>query len=846
MKSQPLRISWLLQMAWRDSRRNRSRLFLFMSSIVLGVAALVAIQSFGDNLTKDINDQSKELLGADLEMSSRRAFSEDALAYLDSLGGESAEERSFASMVYFPKTEDSRLVQVRALGGEYPFYGEMKTTPPTAGRDFRSGRRALVANSLLLQFDANIGDSIRVGKLTFEIAGSIAQVPGENGMQAMVSTPVYIPLADLEETKLIRRGSRVNYRKYFRFTDRPDLEEELAEQDSLLDQLALRYDTAMERQEELGAAFQNMTNFLNLVAFIALLLGCVGVASSVSVYVREKISSVAILRCLGASGRDAFLIYLIQIMVMGLIGAILGAFLGSQIQLFLPTVLGAFLPFEATVALSWPALGKGILVGMAIAVLFALLPLISVRNVSPLMALRAAFEKKQGRDTAQWIVIGAIGLFVFAFSWWQVKELEAAIYFSLFIGFAFLALVGMGKLVMWLAKRFFPTGWSYLWRQALSNLFRPQNQTLILMVSIGLGTGMIATLFFVQDMLLSRVEFTVEGEKPNMVLFDIQSPQKDSIYQLATDFNLEVQQRVPIVTMRLDSLHGMSREELIADTVMDISDGTANREFRTTFRDSLIESETLIAGKWMSHWQPGDSVLISVDEDYANNRLKVGLGDEIVFNVQGKTIKAYVGSFREIDWERVQTNFLVVFPEGVLEDYPQFHVLVGRTQNTQQAADFQRAVMKNYPNVSIMDLELIINTIQQILDKISFVVRFMAFFSITTGFLVLIGSVIVSKYQRMQESVLLRTLGASRKQILTLNALEYTFLGSLAAGTGIILALIATWALGYFAFDLTFVPRFWPIVQVFSGITILTVIIGLLNSREVISKPPLEVLRKEV
>ncbi|MEL6649701.1 MAG: FtsX-like permease family protein [Bacteroidota bacterium] len=846
MNSPSQRISWLLQMAWRDSRRSRSRLFLFMSSIILGVAALVAIQSFGDNLTQDINNQSKELLGADLVMSSRRAFGEEAEAFLDSLGGEIADERSFASMVFFPKTEDSRLVQVRALGGEYPFYGDMKTRPISAGVEFRKGRQALVANSLLLQFDANVGDSIRVGKLMFEIAGSILQVPGESGMQAMVSTPVYIPLADLEATELIRKGSRVNYRRYFRFDNRLDLDESLAEQDSLIDQLALRYDTSEERKEELGAAFQNMVSFLNLVAFIALLLGCVGVASSVSVYVREKIRSVAILRCLGVSGRDAFLIYLIQIAVMGLLGAIIGALLGSQIQLLLPKVLESFLPFQATIALSPAALGKGVLVGLAIAILFALLPLLSIRRVSPLMALRSAFEKTRERDSAQWLVIAGIAIFVFAFSWWQVGNWEDALYFGLFICGAFLLLLGTGRLIMWLARRYFPANWSYLWRQALSNLFRPQNQTLILMVSIGLGTGMIATLFFVQDMLLSRVEFTAKGDQPNMVLFDIQTPQKDELYQLAIDYKMNVQQRVPIVTMRLDSLHGKSRQELIADSVLNISDGTLNREFRATFRDSLIESEKLVEGFWMGSYAPGDSLFISVEKDYARNRLKVELGDPITFNVQGKSIRAYVGSLREVDWERVQTNFLVVFPEGVLETYPQFHVLVGRTPNTQQAADFQRAVMRDYPNVSIMDLELIINTLQQILDKISFVVRFMAFFSISTGFLVLIGSVIVSKYQRMQESVLLRTIGASRRQILSINALEYTFLGGLASGTGILLALLATWALGYFNFDIVFQPSLGPIAQVFFGITALTVLIGLFNSREVINQPPLEVLRKEI
>jgi putative ABC transport system permease protein len=846
MKKSPLRLNWLLLMAWRDSRRSRSRLFLFMSSIVLGVAALVAIQSFGDNLAQDIEDQAKALLGADLQVRANRAFSEEAEAFLDSLGGTTAEERTFASMVYFPKSEDSRLVQVRALEEGYPFYGELQTMPVEAADIFRQGSQALVANNLLLQFDAEVGDSIRVGKRMFEIAGSIQQVPGENGMAAMVATPVYIPYQDLESTGLVRRGSRITYLRYFKFAPDEMPDESIEEMNKRFSQLSLRYDTSTERKQEVGDAFSDMTRFLNLVAFIALLLGCVGVASSVSVYVREKINSVAVLRCLGASGRDAFLIFLIQILVMGVIGALLGALIGSQIQLFLPKVMEVFLPFDASTGLSLSALGKGLLVGVAIAVLFAMLPLMAVRDVSPLMALRAAYEKDKKVDKWRIFVIACIVLFVFGFTFWQIREPAESFYFSLFIGFAFLLLVGAGRLIMWLTRKYFPSRWNYLWRQALSNLYRPQNQTLILMVSIGLGTGMIATLFLVQDLLLSQVEFTTRGDRPNMVLYDIQPEQKEELYQLALDKNLQVMQQVPIVTMRLDSIQGKSRAQLLADSNRNISSGTLNREFRMTFRDHLIDSEKLVAGEWVGTWQEGEPLYISVEEEYAKWDLKAEIGDTIVFNIQGKSISTIVGSWREVDWERVQTNFRIVFPAGVLEDFPQFHVLMTKTSSTQQAADFQRVVIQNYPNVSLVDLELVLTTLQQVLDKISFVVRFMAFFSIVTGFLVLVGSVIVSKYQRMQESVLLRTLGGSRRQILAINALEYSFLGLLASGTGIVISLLATWALSYFSFELVFRPSILPLLVLILAITALTVIIGLFNSREVISQPPLEVLRKEI
>jgi putative ABC transport system permease protein len=233
-------------------------------------------------------------------------------------------------------------------------------------------------------------------------------------------------------------------------------------------------------------------------------------------------------------------------------------------------------------------------------------------------------------------------------------------------------------------------------------------------------------------------------------------------------------------------------------------------------------------------------------EDRYAKRIHVSLGDHIIFNVQGTLIPTVVGSFRQVDWQRVQTNFRVVFPTGVLEEAPQFHVLVTRVPSPEVSARFQQAVVKKYPNVSIIDLNLILTVLDEVLDKISFVIRFMAGFSIITGLIVLIASVLISKFQRIQESILLRTLGASRKQILFITALEYFFLGALAAATGILLSMAASWALAKYSFKAAFTPHLLPVVVLFAAISLLTVIIGLLNSRSILNKPPLEVLRKEV
>ena len=238
-------------------------------------------------------------------------------------------------------------------------------------------------------------------------------------------------------------------------------------------------------------------------------------------------------------------------------------------------------------------------------------------------------------------------------------------------------------------------------------------------------------------------------------------------------------------------------------------------------------------------------VNISLEQRWAQ-RQKINIGDTLTFNVQGALIPTIVSSFREVDWNRIQTNFLVVFPTGVLEDAPQFHVLLTKVKSDQASAQFQQAMVQQFPNVSIIDLGLVLKTIDDILDKIGFVIRFMAGFSIITGLIVLIASVLISKYQRVQESVLLRTLGASRKQILAITALEYFFLGSLASFTGILLSLMGSWALAKYSFKTPFVINALPLLAVFILICLLTVVIGLVNSRGILNKPPLEVLRQDV
>jgi putative ABC transport system permease protein len=882
----PLR--WYLLMAWRDSRKNRGRLVLFISSIVLGIAALVSTLSFGHNLREGIDDQAKELLGADLVINAGRPLKPADLSLaLD----QKSVECNFGSMVVFCRSGESRLVDVRALEGGFPYYGQLGTTPVAAGKKFQRGRLALVDKTLMLQYGAKVGDSIRIGKLNFAIAGSLDKAPGRNEVSLTVAPPVYIPFRFLEKTEVLRPGSRVAYHYYFHSATRDpsDLAEAVAESGRKLEGEGLDFETVESRKRRMSRAFDDLTEFMVLISFIALLLGCVGVASSVNVYMREKVDDVAVLRCLGLKARQAFFIYLIQVAGIGLAGSIAGSFAGVLLQRLLPLALKDILPIDASFRLSWSAIGEGVVVGVIVSLLFALLPLLSIRKVSPLRTLRLSVEGGAGaRDPLRWLVYSGVLLFVLGFAYLRMGSLRKAEVFTGCLLGTFLLLAGVARLLIFVVRRWLPSRWNYLWRQGFANLFRPNNQTLVLMVTIGLGTTFIGTLYFVQEFLMDRVMQVAGGVDGNMILFDVQPDQEKGVVQLAGQFRLPME-AIPVVAMRVLELRGkdlkaVDQYDSAVKVTGDVQGETGVRrerldrggrggvgrgrggmegndttgrdtgwisrrlfeqELRVTYRDTLIPAEKLVAGRLGdSIRKPGDNIPVSVDEDYAR-RMGIRLGDVMVFNIQGVRLSAVVGSLRRVEWRRMQPSFFIVFPKGVLEEAPQMYVLITKVSTPEESAKFQQAVVSRWPTVSVIDLRLVLSVLDDVLGKIGFVIRFMAGFSILTGVVVLVASVLISKLQRIRESVLLRTLGATRRQVRVILLLEYFFLGALAAMTGLVLAIGFGEALAEWTFETTMTVRWTTVAGLFGFVCGLTMAIGLYNSRGVLNKPPLEVLRRE-
>jgi len=623
----------IIKTAIRDSRKDRSKLLLFMSSIILGVAALVAINSFNDNLVRDIDTQSKSLLGADMTVGGRKPIPAELIESLDSLNAEQSTETELFSMSYLPSVGESQFVRLKGLDGDFPYYGNLLTQPADAATTYKNGNYALVDDGMMLQYGLEVGDSIKLGEVTLSIHGRLMNSFGSVDMGSSFAPSVYISGTQMMATDLIQPGSLVNYKNYYKVDSDIDLDKWKKERRQRFRNASMRVTTIEDQRENLQEAFSNLNNFLNIVALISLLLACIGVASSVLIYVKTKVQSIAILRCLGMKGEEAFMVYFLQIFVLGLLSVMVGVAIGSIIQVILPIVLKGFLPYEVNMTISTSAIIKGMLMGIISTTLFAIGPLLSVRNITPLKTLRISDDPVKA-DPLRWVIYGLIVLSITGFLYSLTGSWLDAAVFTLGILVAFLILFGVAKLVTWSVRKYFPQKASFVLRQGLSNLYRPNNQTQTLIVSIGLGTGILTLLFILQGLILGNVEGMGAGNQPNMIVYGIESDQREQLDSITISYDMPVIQNVPVVTMELAGWQGQTKKQWMQDTTRTASRWAINREARVSYRAEMSPDD--------------ESIMISIDQRYADG-LDVALGDELVWNVQGTMIKTYVGSIRKIN-----------------------------------------------------------------------------------------------------------------------------------------------------------------------------------------------------
>jgi putative ABC transport system permease protein len=840
-------------LAWRESRTARRRLLLYMSSISLGVAALVAIDSFSTNIVQSVKDQSRALMGGDVSFNSSKPFPPAMDSLFDSLshhGLSFARVTTFPSMAVVPRTAGTRFAQVRGVTDNYPFYGSIVTEPAGQWRTLQAGANAIVDPSLLTSLNAKVGDTLKLGFGTFTIIATIKDVPAAAGIAEMLGPRIFIPARYIAETQLLVFGSTADRSVLAKLPPNVDPDKFVKPLRRSIENQQVRVRTVTQTEMQTSDAIENLSSFIGIVGLVALLLGGIGVASGVRAFVARKIDTVAVLRCLGASSGQVLAIYVVQAAGMGLAGAAAGAALGVAIQFVLPQALSDFLPIDVKVALVPLAVVTGLAVGGWIALIFALRPLLALRNVSPLQTLRrdtdAEVLRMHWSDVPRIAVDVALVLSVVGIAFLRAQTTRQALSMSAATGVAILALGASAALLSWGARKGLRTGWPYVVRQGVANLYRPGNQTRAVILALGFGAFLVSTLYLVQHNILRRFTTAAAESRGNVVFFDVQQDQAAGLDSIIRSRGNQVVQTAPVVTMRIASINGKKITDMPAVRKPGDRAGWAfRREFRSTFREKPAASETIVSGKWFGTnalKAAQDTGEISLEEGIAKE-LNVKLGDVIIWNVQGVEIPTRITSLRKVVWTRFEPNFFVVFAPPVLTDAPKQYVLLTQVKDPEGVSPLQRAVVNQFPNISSIDLTSIKRTVDRIVARVSLAIRFMALFSLAVAIPVLFSAVAATRRARVREGVLLRTLGATRGQIAKILLAEYSLLGALGGLTGMLLSIAGGWAVVRYLFKVPFTLPVAPIAGIAAVIVALTLLIGLLAGRDVFRETPIAALR---
>ena len=872
--------SWTWSTAYRDSRASKWKLALFSTSIVFGVAALVIIGSLKNNLNDSVKSQSKSLLGADVQIGARQEFSEKAIQLANELGGEQAREVSFSTMLTVGGNPQPRLVTMRGVEKGFPFYGEVATTPAQQWNSIHSEQGVLVDESFLISMQGKIGDIVKFGSLELPIIGTLDQAPPSSSGFASMNPTVVTSFDVLKSSELLGSKSLSFHRTYFKLPEVADHKEMLEEHRAVIESERLRTTTATQRSERIEETINNLYLFLNLIGFSSLFLGGIGIAGAIHIHITERIPSVVTLRCLGCTSANAFGIYFIQGVCMGILGTLLGLVVGYVVILigasfieYLPSAI----PFEITIEPVMFEVVKAASIGFLISICFALLPLLKLRNISPLAALRQGEESSEQksfwRDPLRLMIILALAGSAFLLAWLdnsgqvevgrgKLSSVQIAGAYVGFLALTFSSLLLVGLFLRWLLKLCVHRSWPFTVRQGFSALYRPNNQTSIFMLSIGLGVFFLFSLMFMQNILLQWLSPDRLAGSPNVFMVDVPPEDASKAEEIIRESGSTPLEAAPIIQLRLTEVKGKPVAEILKDQLANknkddeargkeaksknIPNWVLRRSFRSTFRSELSDTEELVSGDWVGTHSDSSTVIpISIEEKIAED-LGVVLGDKIKMEIEGfgEELELQITSLREVDWRSMNINFFIVLPEGAVDEYVSFHILTARSDSAEARASLQQEMFESWPSVSVIDLSLILKTVQSVLNAAGKAIQVMSLFTVITGSIVLISALLSGRKVRIKETLLLRTLGASQGQIARILAIEYLLLATLATLAGAGLASLATSLLSQNLFDADVYVFPWGQLLIGAVVVIaVTVTLGMLLSRGISKTPPMQALK---
>ncbi len=842
-------MKFIFNLTRREIRSSWQRLLFFFLCIALGVGSVVALRSLIQNLTKAVGTDARALMTADIEVSSTSDFTPTEVAKIEDVIGRSGivdarnEAITTSSMARptDPANENLKLVELKGIEPPFPLVGsfELEGGKPFSF-DLLENGGAVVANILLEDLKVKVGDKVRIGEEEFVIRGSFDEEPGgSSGLR--LGARVFIEKKAFDDAGITRNTSRVRRRILYRTTENPTgMVSQLRE---ALKGTTVTIQSYRETQERLGEQFSRTENYLSLTGLLILVLGGVGVWNVARAFVEQKRKSVAVLKCLGASGNKIITVYLLQILTLGFIGSIFGVLL-AQLGLWLVGWrFGEVLPEKMTYAINFSTSVQGIVLGVLISLLFSALPLLQVRNIKPKLLLRDENNINIRKlDPAKW-AIGAVSLAgLLGLAVWQAGSFTVGAFFLAGLGLTSSFLYGAAIILTRLLRKIKNFG-TFPVRQAVNSLYRPGNQTRIILLAVGLGAFVVLAVQSLQTNLVREFDFTRNQRLPSLFFIDIQKSQIDELVKIIDARIGEKAETTPTVRARVAFINGQPFDFGRAEVRQ--QQGQIGREFAVTYRPKLDENESVLLGNWWPESSATDVPEVSVEEEMAA-QLKVEPGDSITFDISGRKITARIANIRKLDLRNTRTAFVFVFRPGVLDKAPQSYAatVLSRVPPTERQR-LQREILEKFPNVQVFDVADIVSTVQKLVSNFVLAISFVGSFVILSGILILIGSVALTKSQRIYENAILKTLGAKRSTLAIILLTEYGLMGLLSGMIGAVFAILLSYCVSRFVLEIDWM--FDPVLTLIGIITtaMLVMLVGSIASFDVLFRKPLATLRSQ-
>ena len=835
---------------WRESRGSWKRFVFFVISLAVGVGAVVSVAGLGAEIHRIIRTEARQLLAADLAMSSRQPPPrewEDFLARNPTFERTSIRElvAMTASRGVDSEAGASQLVELKVVDGLYPFYGELGLHPARPLGELLDADSAVIAPDLLQRLDLGLGDEVLIGGHPFTITATVDSEPDRMDGIFTLGPRVFLSGEGLERTDLIRYGSRVLYRELLKLPAalEPQRIERVAEEiEELLPAGGFfQVESYLEAQPALRQGLRRVERFLGLVALLSLLIGGVGVAQTVRAWLASRIDAIATLRCIGVRPNEVVLLYLGQTLALGLLGSLIGVALGLAVEWVVPSFLADLLPGRVTRLWHWSAVLKGLFLGVGVATLFSLPPLLSTRRIPPARVFRRDAEPLPARRCVRVLLAIVVTLGI-----WLIASIQAD---SAVLGAQFAATLaaatGLLVLAAWLLAKGahrWPRRSARIWlRHGLGALGRPGAGTMGAIVALGLGVLVVLGITLVEVGLSDELETALPADAPTAFLIDIQPQQWDGVRQVLEAQKASRIDSVPVVSARLAGVAGRPIDELLEEAGENRGRRWAlTREQRLTYLEELPADNEIIEGQL---WSDPDLPEISLEEEFARD-LGVEVGQSLTFDIQGVPIELTVTSLRTVDWETFGINFYVVAEPGSLDAAPHSRIAATHLPEA-HAKQVQNQLVAEYPNVTLFEIREILDKIRGALGRLALGVRFLGGFTVIAGLVILAGAISAGTVRRGREVAVLKTLGMTRFGVVTVFAVEYGLIGMVAGLIGTVGSCALAWAVLTQVMEVSWSWRPGFLIAAPLLCVLLSITAGLAVSWGSLRRRPVEALRND-